>query len=115
MRRQFGDENHSRATPINQSARPIAIDRSRKLLNCTITANPCGLAPGAPRVELLAGAHGSERTVAVGAQGRRSVGRDHDLAEGQALADVPQRFRHLLEPEPAVDVDADVARDGEVG
>jgi hypothetical protein len=41
MRRHFGDENHRRAAPINQSARPIAIDRSRKLLNFTITANPC--------------------------------------------------------------------------
>ena len=39
MRRQFGDENHRRAAPINR--RPISIDRSRKLLNFTITANPC--------------------------------------------------------------------------
>jgi hypothetical protein len=39
MRRQFGDENHSQTAPINR--RRISIDRSRKLLNFTITANPC--------------------------------------------------------------------------
>ena len=39
MRRHLDDDNHSRAAPINR--RPISIDRSRKLLNFTITANPC--------------------------------------------------------------------------
>ena len=47
--------------------------------------------------------------------GRHSVDRHHDLAMGESLADVPQRFWHLVEPERAIDVDADVARDGEVG
>jgi hypothetical protein len=47
--------------------------------------------------------------------GRHLVDRHHDLAVGESLADVPQRFRHLVEPERAIDVDADVARDAEVG
>ena len=40
---------------------------------------------------------------------------DDDLAEGMALADVGERHRYLVERERAVDVDADVAGDAQVG
>ena len=40
---------------------------------------------------------------------------DDDLAEGVALADVGQRFRHLVERVGAVDVDVDVTGHAQVG
>ena len=40
---------------------------------------------------------------------------DHDLAEGAALTDVGEGLGYVVEPERAVDVDADVTGDAQVG
>src|SRR5690606_3411920 len=45
----------------------------------------------------------------------RTLRRDDDLPQRAALTDVRERLRHVVEPDRAVDVDADLARHAQVG